>query len=47
MRAGPALPSGRTTGIELLPEPSRQGYDGLYATSSMTASPPARTESKP
>lgn len=47
MRAGPALPSGRTTGIELLPEPSRQGYDGLYAASSMTASLPARTESKP
>ena len=47
MRAGPVLPSGRRTGIELLPEPSKQGYDGLYAIASMTASLPARTESKP
>jgi hypothetical protein len=42
-RATPPLPSGRTTGIELLPAPSKQSYDGLYATPSLTSSPPARS----
>jgi hypothetical protein len=46
IKASPALPSGRTTGIELLPEPTRQGYDGLYATSSLTASLPAVSENQ-
>jgi hypothetical protein len=40
--ATPSLPSGRTAGIELLPEPSTRGYDGRYATPSLTSSPPAR-----
>jgi hypothetical protein len=35
------LPSGRATGIEMLPEPSKEGYDGLFATPSLTSSPPA------
>lgn len=34
------LPSGRTTGIELLDQPAKGGFDGLYATASLTASPP-------
>jgi hypothetical protein len=46
IKASPALPSGRTTGIELLPEPSSQGYDGLYATPTLTASLPAVSENK-
>jgi len=41
-RATGTLPSGRAAGIELLPEPSPRGYAGMYATSSLTASPPAR-----
>ena len=40
-RATQALPSGRTAGIELLPQPSPRGYDGLYGTPSLTTSPPA------
>ena len=39
-----AMPSGGTAGIELLPEPSKHGYDGMYATPTLTASPPARSE---
>src|SRR5262245_7842577 len=35
------LPSGRTIGIELLAQPAKGGFDGLYATQSLTASPPA------
>lgn len=38
------LPSGRREGIEMLSEPSTRGYDGLYATASLTASPPARSD---
>lgn len=45
MGAWGALPSGRTTGIELLPEPSERGNDGLFGVSSMTASPPASSVS--
>jgi len=41
VKATRPLPSGRTTGIELLPEPSMRGNDGLYATPSLTMSPPA------
>jgi hypothetical protein len=41
-RASAPLPSGRTTGIELLPEPTREGFVGLYATPSLTSSPPAK-----
>jgi hypothetical protein len=44
INARPALPSGRSTGIELLPEPTRQGFDGLFATPSVTASMPAVSE---
>ena len=36
-----ALPSGRTIGIELVGQPLKGGFDGLYATSTLTASPPA------
>jgi hypothetical protein len=42
-KATAALPSGQTAGIELLPQPSKRGYDGLYGTSSLTASPPAQS----
>jgi len=35
------LPSGRTNGIELLPERSPRGYVGLFGTQTLTASPPA------
>ena len=35
------LPSGRTEGIELLPAPNARGNDGLWATPTLTASPPA------
>ena len=35
------LASGRSTGIELLPERSSRGNDGMWATPSLTASPPA------
>ena len=35
------LPSGRTSGIEMLPTPSWRGNDGQYAVSTLTASPPA------
>ena len=41
-RATEALPSGGSAGIELLPHPSARGYDGLYRTPTLTASPPAR-----
>jgi hypothetical protein len=34
-------PSGRATGIEILPEPSKEGFDGLFVTPSITSSPPA------
>jgi hypothetical protein len=37
----PPLPSGRTIGIEILAEPTTEGYDGFFATPTMTASPPA------
>jgi hypothetical protein len=30
------------SGIELLSEPSARGYDGMYATPTLTASPPAK-----
>ena len=43
VKAMGALPSGATSGIELLPELSPRGYDGLYATPTLTASPPARS----
>lgn len=36
------LPSGRLKGVELLSQPHPRGYDGLYGTASLTASPPAR-----
>ena len=39
-----AMPSGGTAGIELLPAPGKHGYDGMYATPTLTASPPARSE---
>ena len=42
--AGPAirpLPSGSTIGIELFEQPLKGGFDGLFATPSLTASPPA------
>jgi hypothetical protein len=35
------LPSGRPTGIELLPSPNRRGVLGLFAARTLTASPPA------
>ena len=35
------LPSGRTEGIELLPARNERGNDGLWATPTLTASPPA------
>jgi hypothetical protein len=35
------LPSGRKSGIELLAKPSERGFDGLFATATLTASPPA------
>lgn len=41
VRALRPLPSGRTVGIELLKEPLEGGFDGLYATPALTASPPA------
>jgi hypothetical protein len=41
-KATGALPSGGTSGIELLPVPSRRGYDGMVATPTLTASPPAK-----
>ena len=41
MRATAPLPSGRTIGIELLAEPTKEGFDGLYALPTLTASPPA------
>jgi hypothetical protein len=37
-----AMPSGRKNGIELLAKPSERGFDGLFATATLTASPPAR-----
>lgn len=40
VRAWKELPSGRTGGIELLDQPTQEGFDGLYATPSLTASPP-------
>ncbi len=42
-----SLPSGRAAGIERLPERSTRGYDGLYGTPSLTASPPAVIPRKP
>jgi hypothetical protein len=40
-KATESLPSGSTSGVELLPTPSARGYDGLYGTTTLTASPPA------
>jgi len=40
VRAWKELPSGRTGGLELLDQPTQEGFDGLYATPSLTASPP-------
>lgn len=42
-KATAVLPSGRTAGIELLPQPSTRGYDGLYGTPTLTPSPPAKS----
>ena len=39
--AGRPLPSGTAIGIELLKEPLTGGFDGLFATPTLTASPPA------
>jgi drug/metabolite transporter (DMT)-like permease len=36
------LPSGASSGIELLPEPDARGSDGRFAVPTLTASPPAR-----
>lgn len=40
-KATEPLPSGGASGVELLPAPSARGYDGLYGTTSLTASRPA------
>ena len=37
------LPDDQAAGIELLPEPSKRGYDGMYVTLSLTTSPPAQS----
>jgi hypothetical protein len=42
-KANLELPEGLLTGIALLPQPSKRGYDGIYVTSSLTASPPAQS----
>jgi len=46
VQAWRALPSGRAVGIEMLAEPTQEGFDGLYATPSLNASPPARESAR-
>lgn len=41
VRAHGSLPSGQAKGIELYGEGVTGGFDGLYATTTLTASPPA------
>jgi hypothetical protein len=46
-KATRSLPSGRTTGVELFSSPGPHGYDGLYGTATLTASPPAARGNPP
>jgi len=43
VKATAVLSNDQTAGIELLPEPSKRGYEGMYVTSTLTASPPAQS----
>ena len=47
LKAYRLLPSGRTLGIELMPEPTPEGYDGRIAVPTLTASPPAAVPEPP